>query len=183
MRPNATQRPGPKGGFTTVELLVGLTLTGITLAIGVQKVDGMAWRLDAAARDVGQRVRTARALAVLKQHDVVVTFDMAESAVVLHEDANNDGIVNGEERVTRYYLEKGIEFTRASAPAYAGFDGGPVTFAGQKVTFMRNGSASEEGAVYVAKVEGERARAIIVSRATGYTDIYRYNGTAWSADE
>ncbi len=176
-------RHGGVLGFSTAELTVSLVLMGIALAVGVQRVDSTVWKLDAAARDVAQRARMARALAVLKQHNVILTFDAQDRVVILHEDSNNDGQVSSDERLTRYYLEKGISFTLGSAPAYADYGDDPITFYDASVTFLRNGSASEEGAVYIAKQSGYKARAVVIARATGYTQMRRYNGSGWNTDD
>jgi Tfp pilus assembly protein FimT len=165
-------------GFTAVEISVTLATIGVVVALGVQRVDSSAWRLDAAAQEVVQRVRAARSLAVLRQHNVVVTFDIDSRAMIVHEDANSDGVVDEGERVRRETLDGKAEFMRAAAP-FADFTGGPVTFDDNSVTFMRNGSASQEGAVYVGRPNVAKARVVIISRATGYSEMQRYNGSTW----
>ncbi len=172
-----------RSGLSTVELSVTVALLGMALSLGMQRIDSTSWKLDAASRDVAQRARTARALAVLKQHNMVLSIDMGETAVVLHEDENNDGIVNGDERVTRYHLDKGIYFTRGTAPAFEGYTEDAYSFDSGVLTFRRNGSASEEGVLYIARRNGKRARAVVVSRATGYTEIKRNNGAGWQVNE
>lgn len=177
------RRPGLEGGFSTIELAVSLALIGIMLAVGVQRIDSTAWRLDTAARDVSQRLRAARAMAVLKQHDVIVTFDSDGGRVILHVDPNRDGIVDAEERVTSFHLEEGVSFSLGSAPPYDEFIGGPIAFEGEKVTFRRNGAASQGGAVYLSGPSGQKVRAVVLSRATGYTETFRYGGEGWRSDE
>lgn len=159
-----------------------VALLGIVVTIGVQRVDISVWRLDSAAQAVVQRVRAARALAILRQHDVIVNFDINRATIVVHEDVNNDGQIGADERVRRYALESGMEFSIGAAPPYAGYAGGAVTFAGQAVTFHRNGSASQEGAVYVSKAGVRGARVVVIGRATGSADVHRFNGARWSAD-
>jgi len=159
-----------------------LTLMGLVLAVGMQRVDSSTWKLDSAGQAIVQSARAARALAVLRQHDVIVSFDIEALAIVVHEDVNGDGQIDDSERVRRQALEGKVEFTRGSAPAYAGFTDGPVTFGSGSVTFRRNGSASEEGAVYVGRPGLDRARVVVISRATGYAEMLRYNGSTWLSD-
>ncbi len=177
----ARRGPAPRseGGFTSVDVAIALGLIGLMVAMGVSRVDSSAWRLDEAGQEVAQRVRAARALAVFKQHDVIVSFDVDGDAVVVHEDTNGNGADDSGERVMRYPLNGQIQFTRGSAPAYGGFDAGPVTFTDNKITIERNGSASEEGAVYVSRPGADKARAVVVNRATGYAQMHRYNGSNW----
>lgn len=162
--------------------MIALALFAVIVAYGLQRVDSSAWGLDAAARGVVQRVRGARSLAVLKQHDVVVRFDVEGRAIVVHEDANGDGAVDAGERVVRYALESGADFTRGSSPPYRGFTAGPVTFEGAALVFRRNGSASEEGVVYLGRSGAARSRAVVIARSTGSAEMLRYDGTNWVSD-
>lgn len=162
-----------------MDVAITLGLIGLMVAMGVSRVESSAWRLDEAGQEVVQRVRAARALAVLKQNDVLVSFDVDDDAVVVHEDSNGNGSVDSGERVLRYPLSGQMQFSRGSAPAYGGFDAGPVTFTDNKITIERNGSASEEGAVYVSRPGTYKARAVVVNRATGYAQMHRYNGSNW----
>ncbi len=164
------------------EIAVTLTMIGLVLALGLVRVDSLAWDLDTAGQQVVQRLRAARAVAVLRQHDVVVIFDVEERGIVVHEDADNDGVIDDGERVMRHGLEGGADFSPGSAPAFAGFTDGAVTFEANTVTFLRNGSASQEGAVYVSRPNGDKARIVVVNRATGYADMYRYNGSTWLSE-
>ena len=170
------------GGFTSIDLAITLGIVGLVLALGVQRVNSSVWQLDSAGQLVVQRVRAARTLAALRQHDVIVTFDIGARTIVTHEDANNDGVVDDAERVTRQGLEGKIQFTRGAAPAFAGFADGAVSFDDNSLTFKRNGSASEEGAVYISRPAMEKARVIVISRATGYAEMHRYNGSNWRSD-
>jgi Tfp pilus assembly protein FimT len=179
----AISRPSlPRRGFTSFELVVTLALIGLVLALGVTRIDSSTWRLDSAGQDVVQHVRAARALAVLRQHDVVVIFDVEASAIVVHEDANRDGAIDAGERVRRQPLEGNVHFTRSAGPHFAGFTAGPVTFRNSSVTFRRNGSASEEGAIYLGRRGIEKARVVVIRRATGYAEMFRYNGSGWLSE-
>ena len=177
--PNKRPNPWRTAGFTSIELSVTVALVGMVLALGARRVDSSAWKLDTAGQEVVQRVRAARALAVLRQHDMVVSFDINARQIIVHEDLNSDGVMDGGERVIRYTLDGKAQFVLGEAPAYAGYSGGPITFTDNTVTFTRNGSASEEGAIYVSRPGLSRARGVVVSRATGFAEMNRYNGTDW----
>lgn len=169
-----------EAGFTMVDVVVTLAMFGIILGFGITVVDTSVWKLDASASQVAQRARVARSLAVLRQHDVVVTFDETKRALFVHEDANNNGTQDDGERVVRYALESGIRFTRGSAPAYGGYTSGAITFSGGVVTFRRNGSASEEGAIYIGRgSDDDRPKVVVLHRSTGYTETLKYDGSGW----
>lgn len=175
-----TQRIGDAAGFTVVDMAMTVAVLGVVLGFGISIVDTTVWKLDTSASQVAQRTRMARSLAVLRQHDVIVSFDVTEKALFVHEDADNDGVRDDGERRIRYSLEKGISYTRGAAPAYGGFSSGGVTFTDSRITFRRNGSTSEEGAIYVGRgSDDERPKAVIVRRATGYTEILKYDGSDW----
>lgn len=171
--------PRNRHGFTIVELTVTLALLGVVIVIGVQRLDSSSWRLDSAAQEVVQTVRAARSVAVLKQHDVVVTLDVGQRRIIVHEDANNNGTVEDGERVRSEVLDGNAEFLLEGVPPYGEFSSGPVTFSNQTVTFLRNGSASQEGAVYISEPSIAKARVVVVRRATGYTELLRFNGESW----
>lgn len=167
-------------GMTAIELILVLVVLGVTLGLAIATLDATPWTRRAAAAEVNQRLRAARTLAVLRQHDVIVEFDAAGHRFLVHEDADGDGARDDGERVLRYALEDGGRFDRGSAPPHAGFTDGPIAFTGGRVVFRRNGSASEEGAVYVAHGVGDdRPFIVVVTRATGSTRTLRYDGTSW----
>lgn len=169
-------------GFTTVEITFTLVLLAVLVALGVGRVDSSTWQLDAAGLQVVQEARAARTLAVLKQHDVIVAFDVNARQISIHEDADGDGEQGEGERVIRHTLKGHAAFTPGEAPAYAGFSAGPITFDGGSVTFRRNGSASQEGVVYVGRAGLTVARAVVIGRATGFAEMIRYDGTNWSSN-
>lgn len=170
-----------RSGFSIVDMAVTVVLLGVLLSISMATFDNSAYRLDASLSQVIHRSRVARSLAVLRQHDVVVDFDQAEPAVVVHEDADNDGVRDPDERVIRYPLEDGTRYTRGSSPPLGGFSDPAVSFTDGRVIFRRDGSCSEEGAVYVGREAEANARAVVFSRATGYTRIFRFTGSNWVA--
>jgi Tfp pilus assembly protein FimT len=166
------------------DIVITLVLLGILVTLSLTTVDSSAWNLDAASNQVAQHLRIARQLAVMRQHDVIVEFDIPNATVSVHEDRNSDGARDDGERVRRFALDNGALFTGGSAPAYAGFTDGPVTFGDGRVKFRRNGSASEEGAIYVGRrADDEHPVVIVLGRATGFTQTFKHTSSGWKLYE
>jgi len=107
----------------------------------------------------------------------------------IHEDADNDNVIDAGERVTAAALPEGVTFGRGAAPARA-MGGAIVNFTRTQgilpmVVFHRDGSANENGGVYVTTIDGlsvgrvADVRAVEVSRATGRTSWFTYTTGTW----
>jgi prepilin-type N-terminal cleavage/methylation domain-containing protein len=177
-------------GFTVVELLVVLTLAGLLMSIAAPLFQPGRWRADSAVQEVMVGLNAAQRLAVLRQHDVVVTFLVGERRLQLHRDSDNDGTVDGGEDVRVIELPETVGFSRGPAPPISGM-GDDVSFAagtaGPVLIFHRNGSASESGMAYLRPLEGSLAtsaaavRAVSVERATGQVRCYSYRAGTWQS--
>jgi hypothetical protein len=129
-------------------------------------------------------------MAVLRQHDVIVTFLTTERRIRIHRDMNNDGATDAGEDVRVVELPETIGFGQAAAPNLASGPG-PVTFAelddGPTLVFHRNGSASESGAAYLRPVEGsmsldvEAVRGLTVERSTAQIRCFSYRTGSWES--
>ncbi len=180
----------PYRGFTLIELVIVLAMIGIVAAIAAPGLDFTRYRVDSAMQGIGTTLLVAQRLAVTRQHDVIVRFDVPGAALMVHEDADNDGAVDPGERVRRFPLGEHIVFGRAGASA------GPIPGSGSEVTFTRrvdgmpavifhrNGSASEAGGFYLTSKRAvlnpgheADARAVEVERGTGRASWYRYTST------
>lgn len=167
----------PRSGFTLIEVVLVLALAGIMLSIVMPQVDVIGLRATSSERQVGLAVMTAQYRAVLRQHDVRVSFDTIAGHLTVHEDVDNDGASDAGEPLQIVALEEGIRFTRAGL-LVGGAGEAAVSFrpdaAGvPTVTFHRHGAASEAGGVYVG-VDGlpsarraGYARMLLLERATG----------------
>lgn len=177
-----------KRGFSLVELIFVMILVGIMASIAAPLFSPGRWRADNAVQEVVLGLNAAQRLAVLKQHDIHVTFMVDERRVRLHEDSNNDGDIDTGENWRIIDLPETIAFSIGSAPRLR--EGNPPisfdTGNGDPVlTFHRNGSASKSGVVYLRPVQGDMAaspeavRALTVERATGEVACHSYRTGAW----
>ena len=171
-------------GITVVELVAVMVIIGILTAIAAPTVDLGRYRAESAMQGVGSLLLGAQRRAMTRQYDIVVMFDEAQEMITIHDDSNNNGQIDGGERLRNYPLEE-VDFGRGSAPAL-GFGGGAVTFTEQRdnkpaVIFHRNGSASEWGGLYLMATSRNRQsiRAIEIERSTGRASWYRFAASGW----
>jgi prepilin-type N-terminal cleavage/methylation domain-containing protein len=176
-------------GFTLVELLIALTLMSILAAVAIPNMSIGRHQAEAAMQTLGSDLLAAQRMAITRQHDIIVEFDVDQRTVHVVEDANNDGSRDADEHVSSHPLGDGVAFGHGGAPADP-IGSGPITFTQRtdgnpSVTFHRDGSASEAGGVYVQSARDEAAgrpdgaRLLVVDRATGRPSWFRYSGGAW----
>ena len=186
-----TVPPGtPVSGFTLTELLIVLAIIGIVVAISAPKIDFIKFRLESDMQGVGMTLLAAERQAITQQHDVTLLFDVTQGVIRIHDDKNNNRVVDAGERVRGVALGEGVVFGRASAPARP-MGPGPVVFTKKvggfpALVFHRDGSASEAGGFYLTSTRAIRSgrheedtRAIEIERATGRASWYRYGAPAW----
>ena len=178
-------------GFTLIEVLVAIAIVGILAAFALPAIDIFRPKVESGMLALGSTLQAAQREAVVRQHDVVVTFDAASNRMVVHFDTDSDGVRNNAERVRTWPIDGHLILSRGVAPARA-FGADPVSFpAGPAglptVTFRRGGSASVAGGLYLTSrqsIEGvakrrHDTRAIEVVRATGRVEWWRYTGDQW----
>ncbi|HKG91515.1 MAG TPA: type II secretion system protein [Gemmatimonadaceae bacterium] len=174
-------------GYTMTELVITLTLIGIVAGFAAPRIDYQRYRADAGARVVRGVLQQAQRLAVLRQYDVIVSFDVANDRVRVIEDANNNRSQDGAERGSWKPLAEGARFARPAAAGIGGtmvdaeVTGADVRQVGgySSITFHRDGAASTDLEVYItagSSVESN-LRGIAVTQSTGRADAYRYNPT------
>lgn len=189
-RPLAARRGGVRAGFSITELLITLTIMGVLAVIVVPNIAIWKFRMDGQTRGFVAALISAQRSAVQRQHDVAVIFDTTLQQLRLHEDEDNDGVVDAGERVRLVALDDGVRFGRGSAPARTATSTAAISFTEVReglpaVRFRRNGSASEEGTFYLTSPRSgmteyaSDSRAIQVDRATGRTSWYYYQAPTW----
>jgi prepilin-type N-terminal cleavage/methylation domain-containing protein len=182
-------RPVRRRGFSAVELLIVCAIVGIFATLAYPRVNFTQFQVDSGARTVRVALQNAERLAVTRQYDVVVSFDVTNKRLRILEDGNNNDAVDNGERVTYAALEDGVHFKTPPAGL-----SGPVTSAviGSNIktvngmptiVFRRDGAASTDLEVYLvsSKELANDWRAIQVVQSTGRTDWYRYLNNLWKA--
>lgn len=177
-------------GFTLVELVMVMVILGIMVTFAAPRIDLSAYRANTAVQALGTTILAAQRQAVTQQHDIIVRFDSTAPNVTIHQDRNNNGVVDAGEHVRAVPLGEGMVFGRGPAPAMP-FGTDPISVKrwvdGRAVlVFHRDGSASEAGGFYVtssrAQNSGSRpndARAVSFERATGRAQWFRYTSAGW----
>lgn len=182
--------PVVRPGFSLLEMVVVLFVVSLLAYVAVPNIEVVRFKMDGAGRGAVAALVSAQRLAVKRQHEVVVTFDTANARLRIHQDRDNDGVVDEGEPVRTVAFDDGVRFGFGGAPAM-GADRAVVTFSELQdglpaLRFIRNGSASEEGAFYLTSLRSGRrhefakdTRAVRVDRATGRLTWYLYGAGSW----
>ncbi len=173
-------------GFTVIELVMVVTIVGLLVLIVAPKIDVAGMRLNAAGQAVGATLLAVQRQAITQQHDIIVQFDATQQLMRIHEDRNNDGLVDAGERVRGVSLGEHVIYGLGGATARP-MGPGPINFTKvvrglPAVVFHRDGSASEAGGFYLTYATGTHAkdtRAIELERATGRALWFRYLPPNW----
>ena len=179
-----------RGGFTLIELMMVVVILGLVVKLAAPKIDMTRFRVNAAVQTLGTTILTAQRQAVTQQNNIIVLFDSSNHRIRIHEDRNNNGVINSGEHVRVVDLGEQIVFGRGPAAAMAMGTGAIIVarrVSGVPVlTFHRDGSASENAGFYVTSVVAQRssvratdARAVSVERATGRASWFRYGPNGW----
>lgn len=165
--------------MTLLELMIVIAMIGILSAIAITRLDWHRYQADASARGVMAELATAQRLALSLQSNIVVTFPDSGRMQIL-EDANNDGVAEGSERLRTVPLDNNFYFGKATAPDVPSPET-PTQFT--TLTFHRDGSADKSGTLYMHGPGYDpncaHCRAIAITRATGRVVWYSYGTGAW----
>lgn len=189
-----TSRQGVRGslgrGFSLMELMVTLSILAFLtmLAAPSIRVDGA--EADATAQRVRSAMQHAQRIALIQQHNVIVSFDTIKERIRIVEDKNGDTFVSNGERIMWRPLEAGNSFEKPVRRINNGITSVPIwgnTIYTRNqmpsVVFRRDGSLSSDIEIYTRTFRNgkESRRAITVNWTTGRVDWYKYtvrpNGT------
>jgi prepilin-type N-terminal cleavage/methylation domain-containing protein len=187
--------PGTRRGFTSLELLVVITIVSIVAAIAINQVDLYRMQANAGVQAISTTMIAAQRESITRQHDIILTFDAFARTMRMTWDVDNDGTIDGGERSRAIPLDGRVAFGRGGAPARA-IGANPINFSRvvnglPALVFHRNGSASGLGGFYLTTTRALAAaaagsdkhaadtRAVEIVRATGRTEWYRYDGSSW----
>jgi prepilin-type N-terminal cleavage/methylation domain-containing protein len=189
-RPSLYVQPGSdRRGFSLVEALTVIVILGIMAGMALPKTGMATYKANSGAQVVASALTYAQRQAISRQANTWVAFDVANNELRIHEDKDNDNVIDLDERVTATALPEGVTFGRSGAAPRA-IGGATVNFSRTQgglpaVIFRRDGSASENGGVYVTTVAGlsvrrsSDVRAVEVSRATGRAAWFSFATGAW----
>jgi type II secretory pathway pseudopilin PulG len=167
--------------------MIVIAIIGIVAAFAYPKVNFTQFRVDAAARTVRVALQNAERLAVTRQYDVVVSFDLVNSRIRILEDNNNNAVVDAGEHVIYAPLEDSVHF--AVPPAgVSGSPGSPIIGGSIKtidgmptLIFHRDGAASSDADIYITskRAQNDDFRCVRVIQSTGRTLWWRYLTGNW----
>ena len=180
-----------RSGYTLIEMMTVIVLIGILTSLAIPHMSIAQYKVDGATYSIGTHLLAAQRAAVMKQHNVVVAFDINEGRIRIHDDVDNDGVIDPTEHIRYETLEEGIVFGRGAAPAHDWIGQETVSFSRMQdgwpaVSFRRNGSTAEQGGFYLTTrraietgSHSEDARAVLISRATGRSSWFHYAASEW----
>jgi len=132
-------------GFTLVELMVVIGIIGLIAVMSIPNFNRYLnnWRLNGEAQQFASALRKARSIAVMKNIDVVFTFDRANDTYWYFEDADRDGNLDSNELQSETYEMS----PRVTIAAY--------TLSNQTLTFGSKGNTRESGTITLRNVDNE----------------------------
>jgi prepilin-type N-terminal cleavage/methylation domain-containing protein len=179
----------PRPGFTLIEIMIVVSLMAIVSAIALPRLHISGFRADAGMRAVQATLQQAQRSAVVRQTDVMVSFDTAGRRVRIVFDANGNHNYDPGEEIHWRALEDGVRFrTPPSGVQTAG--GAPVVGSAivsrdnyPTVFYHRDGALSSELELFIQSARPDLAdfRALHVTQSTGRVRLYQYTGAAWMA--
>jgi prepilin-type N-terminal cleavage/methylation domain-containing protein len=178
-----------RAGFTLIEAVMVVTIIGIVAGMAIPKAGYSTYLASSGARVLATTLAYAQRQAISQQSDIRVAFDVATNQIRIHEDRNNDNVIDQDERVGFTSLPEGVAFGRGAAAARP-LGVATVSFTRTQgvlpiLVFRRDGTAGENGVVYLSTIAGlstgrsTDTRAVEVARATGRVSWFSYGTGSW----
>ena len=114
-------------GFTLIESIMVITIIGLVAGIAIPRSGYSTYLANSGARVLATTLAYAQREAISQQSDIRVAFDVANNQIRVHEDRNNDNVIDINERVGFTSLPEGVVFGRGVAAPRA-LGAGPITF-------------------------------------------------------
>lgn len=134
---NMNRRKGTNEGFTLTELMITILILGLVAVLALPTYGRFMqdWKLNGEADQLAGVLRAARSAAVMKNINVVFTFDVNNNTYSYFEDENGNGARdNTEYRSAVFELHHGITITAH-------------TLAGTTLTFGSRGNTRDSGSI------------------------------------
>jgi Tfp pilus assembly protein FimT len=174
-------------------MLTVVVIMGMLLSLALPRSGIASYQANSGARVVATVLSYAQRLAISQQSDIRVGFDVPNRRLRLHEDRNNDNVIDANERVVFTNLPEGVTFGRGTAPARP-LGGAVVTFSKTQgalpvLIFRRDGTASESGVVYLTTIAGlsidrtSDVRAVEVSAGPGRSTWTSFATGIWKVSQ
>jgi len=173
-----------RGGFTLIEIMMVVVIIALVAGFAVPKLNVAKFKADAGARVVVSTMQLAERTAVQRQHDVVVSFDLGQNRMRIHEDRDNDRSLDTGEPVRWRSLEEGIRFrtpprTISGGTGTAAVVGADIRTVDGMPTIIihRDGSTNTSAEIYLTtpRTVATDFRAIRLTQATGRLTWWIHN--------
>lgn len=177
------------GGFSLVEVILLLSVVAVFAAAAVPRLPAADSQMDAGLRHAAVALNAVQREALVRQHNMIVSLDTALLRFDVHYDSNNNQRPDSGELRRVIELHNGVRFGVGGTPELRRRP--PTSFSVhadlKKAAFVfhRDGSASEEGTIYLTSngtmrsQEKEHTRALHISRASSRVDCFSYATGSW----
>ena len=153
-------RFGEERGFSMTEVMVGIVVVGILVAVSVPNLRSFreSQRISQASFEVASACRVAQARARGENHNVIIQYRPDENDFQIVDDENSNGQVDDGEQVSTKVLSNGLLLES-------------TTFTDDRLVFDSRGRAVSGGVVEIAGGEGVISKQVRVSAGTGQVRI------------